>query len=76
MLPQCNKPACTAPNDCQGLACAVKIAAVEHNLFRYTRYVRVVLQVNAAQQHLQQSLPDDDAELSEEQEAALVRSRV
>jgi hypothetical protein len=35
-----------------------------------------VLQVNAAQQHLQQSLPDDDAELSEEQEAALVGCRL
>lgn len=30
------------------------------------------MQVNAALQHLQDSLPDDDAELSEEQEACLV----
>jgi hypothetical protein len=30
------------------------------------------MQVNAALQHLQDSLPEDDAELSEEQEACLV----
>lgn len=35
----------------------------------------VIPQVNAALQHLQQALPEDDAELSEEQEASLVRRR-
>jgi len=31
------------------------------------------MQVNAALQHLQQSLPEEDEELSPEQEACLVR---
>lgn len=70
-----NQPVCSAPKNCPGPVCAVQAAAATH--MPVTLYTsRALLQVNAAQQHLQQSLPDDDSELSEDQEAALVGRRL